>query len=80
MATPANLEQLRDADLAVDVAVAPSDLLVVVRGEPDACDKAIAMVGTMRPPPLRVEMLKHSGCRSPASRWDSRMPMTRTSR
>ena len=47
MATPANLEQLRDADLAIDVAVAASDLLVVVRGEPDACDEAIAAAGTM---------------------------------
>ena len=33
MATPANLAQLADADLAIDVAVAPSDLLVVVRGD-----------------------------------------------
>jgi len=47
MATPANLEQLRDADLAIDIAVAPSDLLVVVRGEPGACDEAIAAAGTM---------------------------------
>ena len=34
MATPANLAQLADADLAIDVAVAPSDLLVVVPGAP----------------------------------------------
>ena len=42
MATPANLAQLKDADLAIDVAPSPSDLLVVVRGEPQACDDAIA--------------------------------------
>ena len=43
MATPANLAQLKDADLAIgDVAPSPSDLLVVVRGDPAACDEAIA--------------------------------------
>jgi succinyl-CoA synthetase alpha subunit len=42
MATPANLAQLRDADLSIDTQASPSDLLVVVRGEPDACDEAIA--------------------------------------
>jgi succinyl-CoA synthetase alpha subunit len=42
MATPANLAQLLDADLGIDVQPAPSDLLVVVRGEPEACDEAIA--------------------------------------
>jgi len=42
MATPANLAQLKDADLAIDVSPSPSDLLVVVRGEPQACDDAIA--------------------------------------
>jgi len=42
MATPSNLAQLQDAGLAIDVAVATSDLLVVVRGEPAACDDAIA--------------------------------------
>jgi len=42
MATPANLGQLADAGLAIDLAVAPSDLLVVVRGEPAACEEAIA--------------------------------------
>ncbi len=47
MATPANLEQLQEADLAVEVAVAPSDLLVVVRGEPSACEDAIAAAETM---------------------------------
>jgi succinyl-CoA synthetase alpha subunit len=41
MATPANLAQLQDADLAIDVQASPSDLLVVVRGEPAACDEAI---------------------------------------
>jgi len=47
MATPANLAQLADAGLAIDVAVAPSDLLVVVRGEPSACDEAITAAGTL---------------------------------
>ena len=47
MATPANLAQLQDADLAIDAAVAPSDLLVVVRGEPAACDDAIAAAEAM---------------------------------
>ena len=45
MATPANLAQLRDADLEIGTEAAqlsPSDLLVVVRGEPAACDAALA--------------------------------------
>ena len=41
MATPANLAQLQDADLSIDTQASPSDLLVVVRGEPAACDEAI---------------------------------------
>ena len=41
MATPANLAQLAHAGLAVDAAFAPSDLLVIVRGEPQACVAAI---------------------------------------
>lgn len=41
MGTPANLAQLGDAGLAVDAKVAPSDLMVVVRGAPDACDAAL---------------------------------------
>lgn len=41
MATPANLAQLIDADLAVDAQAAPSDLLVVVRGEAAACAAAL---------------------------------------
>jgi FdrA protein len=36
MATPANLAQLADAGLVVDGAFAPSDLLVIVRGEVQA--------------------------------------------
>ena len=47
MATPANLAQLADAGLAIDVVVAPSDLLVVVRGEPPACEEAIAAAAKM---------------------------------
>ena len=50
MATPANLAQLKDADLAIDVAPSPSDLLVVVRGEPQACDDAIAAAQRDRHP------------------------------
>jgi len=41
MATPANLAQLLDADLSVDAEASPSDLLVVVRGDPGACEEAI---------------------------------------
>jgi FdrA protein len=41
MATPANLAQLADAGLVVDATFAPSDLLVIVRGEPQACAAAI---------------------------------------
>jgi FdrA protein len=47
MATPANLAQLVDAGLAVEANVAPSDLMVVVRGEPDACDAALAAARDM---------------------------------
>ena len=47
MATPANLAQLQDADLSVDTPASPSDLLVVVRGEPAACDDAIAAAEAM---------------------------------
>jgi len=42
MATPANLAQLRDADLTFDATTAPSDLLVVVRGDAAACTEALA--------------------------------------
>ena len=41
IATPANLAQLQHADLSVDAGAHPSDLLVVVRGEAQACDDAI---------------------------------------
>jgi succinyl-CoA synthetase alpha subunit len=47
MATPANLAQLQDADLVVDAKASPSDLLVVVRGDPAACDEAIAAADEM---------------------------------
>ncbi|HEY6356377.1 MAG TPA: hypothetical protein VIY30_17985, partial [Burkholderiaceae bacterium] len=47
MATPANLAQLQDADLVVDTQASPSDLLVVVRGDPAACDEAIAAADAM---------------------------------
>ena len=42
MATPANLAQLLDADLSIEAQASPSDLLVVVAGDPTACDDAIA--------------------------------------
>ena len=41
MATPANLAQLAHAKLSVDADVHPSDLLVVVRGMPAACEAAL---------------------------------------
>src|SRR6187401_1764812 len=41
MATPANLEQLANAKLSIDAKVNPSDLLVVVRGDAQACDEAL---------------------------------------
>ena len=47
MATPANLAQLQDADLSIDTQASPSDLLVVVRGEPAACSDAIAAADEM---------------------------------
>ena len=47
MATPANLAQLRDADLTIDAQVSPSDLLVVVRGDATACEEAIEAAQAM---------------------------------
>ena len=47
MATPANLAQLRDADLVIEVQASPSDLLVVVRGDPSACEGAIETAEAM---------------------------------
>ncbi len=47
MATPANLAQLHDADLTIDAQVAPSDLLVVVRGEASACEEAMEAAQAM---------------------------------
>ncbi len=47
MATPANLAQLQDADLSIDTQASPSDLLVVVRGDPTACSDAIAAAEEM---------------------------------
>ncbi|HVO07900.1 MAG TPA: acyl-CoA synthetase FdrA [Burkholderiaceae bacterium] len=41
MATPANLAQLEQADLSIDAAASPNDLLVVVRGDADACEAAL---------------------------------------
>jgi len=52
MATPANLAQLRDADLTVDARAGPSDLLVVVRGSEPACADALdAADALLRAPP-----------------------------
>jgi len=47
MATPANLAQLQHAKLSVDTDVHPSDLLVVVRGEAQACDEAVEAAATL---------------------------------
>ena len=47
MATPANLAQLQHANLSVDVGVDPSSLLVVVRGDSEACAEAIAAAQAM---------------------------------
>jgi len=47
MATPANLAQLGDADLAIDAQVSPSDLLIVVRGEAAACEEALEVAKAM---------------------------------
>ena len=47
MATPANLAQLTHADLEIDAAASPSDLLVVVRGEDGACTEALAAAETI---------------------------------
>src|SRR5437773_2139809 len=47
MATPANLAQLEHADLSVDASAHPSDLLVVVRGDAQACDDAIDAAQTL---------------------------------
>ena len=56
MATPANLEQLQHADLSVDADVHPSDLLVVVRGEAQACDDALdAAQALLQSAPADVE-------------------------
>jgi len=41
MATPANLAQLQHAGLTVEADVHPSDLLIVVRGDAQACTDAI---------------------------------------
>ena len=56
MATPANLAQLQHADLSVDAGVHPSDLLVVVRGEAQACDDALdAAQALLQSAPADVE-------------------------
>ncbi|HEU5297382.1 MAG TPA: acyl-CoA synthetase FdrA [Burkholderiaceae bacterium] len=47
MGTPANLAQLEQADLSIDVAPSPNDLLVVVRGEPADCDAALDAADAM---------------------------------
>jgi succinyl-CoA synthetase alpha subunit len=47
MATPANLAQLAHANLSIDTEARPSDLLVVVRGETQACDEALDAAETL---------------------------------
>jgi FdrA protein len=54
MATPANLEQLQHAALAVDADARPSDLLVVVRGESAARDEALDDAQTLLEGPSGV--------------------------
>ena len=67
MATPANLAQLQHAELSVDADVHPSDLLVVVRGEAQACDDAIDTAQT----------LLQGGGEAPAERsGDFSLPLT----
>ena len=57
MATPANLAQLIDAGLALDVDTSPSDLLVVVRGEAQACGSALAAAEeSLRAQPSALEV------------------------
>ncbi len=63
MATPANLAQLQDADLSIDTQASPSDLLVVVRGDADACDAAIDAAEAM---------LQSAGAQATATRQRSR--------
>ncbi len=65
MATPANLAQLQHADLSVDAEVHPSDLLVVVRGEAQACDEAIdaAQALLQGAPATRATATARSRCR-----------------
>src|SRR5438067_3636104 len=68
MATPANLAQLQHAELSVDADVHPSDLLVVVRGEAQACDDAIDTAQTL---------LQGGGSEAPAERsGDFSLPLT----
>ena len=67
MATPANLAQLLDADLSIDTQASPSDLLVVVRGDPVACDAAIAAAETL---------LKSAGASSDGAGTAFSLPLT----
>jgi len=67
MATPANLAQLLDADLSIDTQASPSDLLVVVRGDPVACDAAIAAAETL---------LKAAGASSDGAGTAFSLPLT----
>lgn len=56
MATPANLAQLLDADLAVEgLEPSPSDLLVVVRGEAAACEAALSAAEQLLKAPARAQ-------------------------
>ena len=67
MATPANLAQLLDADLSIDTPTLPSDLLIVVRGEPAACDDAIVAAEAM---------LRAAGSRGGGDSATFKLPLT----
>src|SRR5436309_8522614 len=67
MATPANLAQLQRAQLSVDADVRPSDLLIVVRGDAQACAEAIDAAQTL---------LQATQAASDEARSDFSLPLT----
>jgi FdrA protein len=67
MATPANLAQLQHANLSVAADVQASDLLVVVRGEAQACDEAIEAAQAMLEAPQAADHAAPSEFSLPAT-------------
>ncbi|HSB25533.1 MAG TPA: acyl-CoA synthetase FdrA [Burkholderiaceae bacterium] len=67
MATPANLAQLEQAELSVDAAASPNDLLVVVRGVADACEAALGAADAL---------LKDSGSADSGGQAAFTLPLT----